>query len=109
VLATREAQKTGQYTLKLIETLLDGNQPLRYLRRIQGILRLKKTNTVAAIEYGCQQALRFERMRLAYITDCAKKFDLGGTRPRVIGAPERELSSVYLQSIKLETEENHLL
>lgn len=98
VLAKREAERSGQEMKKLVESLLAGDQPLRYLRRIQGILRLKKLYSAAALEYASHQAMLFNRVRLAYITDCAKKFELSGHRPRVVGAPERDRSSVYLQS-----------
>lgn len=98
ILAKREAERSGPEMKKLVEQLLAGDQPLRYLRRIQGILRLKKLYSAAALEYASHQAMLFNRVRLAYITDCAKKFELSGHRPRVVGAPERDRSSVYLQS-----------
>lgn len=97
-LAKRDAAQVGPEMKLLVDSLLDGGQPLRYLRRVQGILRLRKTYTAQALEYGCHQATLFNRPRLAYVTDCAKKFDLGGHRLRIIGAPERDLSSAYLQS-----------
>jgi hypothetical protein len=98
VLAKREAEKAGPEMRKLVESLLEGNQPLRYLRRIQGILRLKRHYTPLALEYACHQAMLFNRPRFAYINECATKFELSGHRPRVVGAPERDHSSVYLQS-----------
>jgi transposase len=107
VLAKREAERSGPEMQKLVEMLLTGDQPLRYLRRIQGILRLKKLYSSRALEYASHQAMLFSRLRLAYITDCAKKFELSGYRPRVVGAPERDPSSVYLQSHK--PEETHPL
>jgi transposase len=96
-LAQREASRIGPETAKLVDELLGGNQPLRYLRRVQGILRLRHKYSIQSIEYGAHQALMFNRPRLAYVTDCAKRFELGGLRPRVLEAPERDLSSVYLQ------------
>jgi transposase len=108
ITAKREAVKIGPQTKALVDLLLDGGQPLRYLRRVQGILRLKKSYKVAAIEYGCHQAMLFNRPRLAYVTDCAKRFDLGGHRLRAVGAPpERDLSSVYLQTNRPKPEEKH--
>lgn len=107
VLAKREAERSGPEMKKLVELLLMGDQPLRYLRRIQGILRLKKLYSPRALEYASHQAMLFNRLRLAYITDCAKKFERSGYRPRVVGAPERDPSCVYLQSHK--PEETHPL
>jgi len=97
LLAKKEAARVGPETTKLINELLDTAHPLRHLRRVQGILRLKKTLNPKAIEYGCHQAMLFNRPRLAYITDCAKRFELFGLKLRAIGTPERDLSSVYLQ------------
>jgi len=64
--AKREAEKIGPETLKLIEELLAGPHPLKYLRRIQGILRLRKIYSASAMEYACHQALVFNRPRLSY-------------------------------------------
>lgn len=104
--AKREAERVGPETKKLIDSLLDSNHPFRYLRRIQGILSLKKTYKPAVLEYACHQAMLFNRPRFSYINDCAKKFELSGHRPRVLGAPERDLSSVYLNNP--ENTENNL-
>ena len=101
-IAKRDADLCGPEMKKMIDGLLEGEHPLRYLRRIQGILRLRKIFNRAALEYACHQAMLFNRCRVQYITDCAKKFELQGIRPRVVGAPERDLSSVYLQSEKPE-------
>ena len=98
LLAKKEAARIGPETAALVNELLDTGQPLRHLRRVQGILRLKKTLSPGAIEYGCHQAMLFNRPRLAYVTDCAKRFELFGLKLRAIGAPERDLSSVYLQT-----------
>lgn len=97
VWARREAGQSGPEMKALVEQLLEGSQPLRYLRRIQGILRLRKLYSPRALEYACHQAMLFNRLRLVYVTDCAKKFELLGHRPRVVGGPERDLSSIYLQ------------
>jgi hypothetical protein len=107
-MAKRDALRIGPETAKLVDSLLDGSHPLRYLRRVQGLLRLKHHQSARAIEYGCHQAMLFDRPRLQYITDCVKKFDLAGHRPRALETPERDLSSVYLKQNKNE-EENRLL
>jgi len=95
-LLRRDAGRIGPHTSELIEGLVTGSHPLRYLRRCQGILRLAKTCTPQAIEHACHQATLFNRPRLAYITDCARRFDLYGNRPVSTKTPERDLSSVYL-------------
>lgn len=100
LIAKREAEKIGPETKKLIDHLLDGAHPLKHLRRIQGIISLKKNYKPSSLEYASHQALLFNRTRYAFINDCAKRFELSGHRPRVIGAPERDLSDVYLQTGK---------
>lgn len=95
-LLRRDAGRIGPHTSELIEGLIAGSHPLRHLRRCQGLLRLTKTYSREAIEYACHQATLFNRPRLAYITDCARRFDLYGNRPISTKTPERDLSSVYL-------------
>jgi transposase len=110
IYARREAEKMGSETYRLVDELLTEHHPLRFLRRVQGILRLSKTLSSKAIEYGCHQAMLFNRPRLSYITGCATKFELSGHRPRALGVPERDLSSIYLQSSTTnEKEETELL
>jgi hypothetical protein len=104
-LIRRDAERIGPETTALVTLLLEGSHPLRHLRRCQGILRLSKSYSNRAIEYGCHQARLFNRPRLAYITDCAKRFEVFGLRPRSIGVPERDASSMYLQPETLTREE----
>lgn len=94
--AKREAEKIGPETKQLVDELLGAAHPLKFLRRVQGVLSLKKTLSPKAIEYGCHQALMFGRLRLSYITGCAQKFEFSGHKPRALGVPERDLSSMYL-------------
>jgi transposase len=96
-LIRRDAERLGPETTALVSLLMEGSHPLRHLRRCQGILRLSKSYSSRAIEYGCHQARLFNRPRLAYITHCAKRFEVFGLRPRSIGVPERDVSSMYLQ------------
>jgi hypothetical protein len=110
-LAKKESSRIGPETAKLVEELLCGSHPLRYLRRVQGLLRLRRSHTAQAMEFACHQAMLFGRPRLAYITDCAKRFDLGGTRLKAVGVPERDPSNIYLHPITThnDAEENTLL
>jgi transposase len=93
----RDATKIGIETQSVIDNLLSGHSPLRYLRRAQGIVRLSKTLPAPAIEYGCKQASLFGRLRLKYITDCATQFQKNGARPVLVKtAPERDRSQLFL-------------
>src|SRR5271170_4026761 len=57
--AKAQAEKIGPETLKLVEELINHDFPLKYLRRIQGIVRLFHSGRVTrlSLEYACRQAL----------------------------------------------------
>lgn len=96
-MALREAERIGPQMQKVIHQLVHGNHPLRYLRRVQGILRLKKSPQITndALEYGAGMALKFRKLRLGYIKSCAEHYAANGTRP--IGlSPRREPGEVFL-------------
>jgi hypothetical protein len=52
----REAEQTGPSTHEFIRHLLNQAHPLDYLRRAQGILRLKRTFGRERLEAACQRA-----------------------------------------------------
>ncbi len=66
--AQQDAEKIGPKTTELVESLISSSYPLRYLRRIQGILRLAQSNRVSprSLEYAAAQALLFNKPRLNY-------------------------------------------
>ncbi len=97
LLQTLPIRRTFSETQSVIDSLLSGHSPLRYLRRAQGIVRLAKTLPASAIEYGCKQASLFGRLRLKYITDCVKRFHKNGARPVLVkSAPSRDPSHLFL-------------
>lgn len=98
--AKAEASVLGPNVRSLVDELTGGDYPLRHLRRIQGILRLARSGGVApgSLDYGCEQALKFRQMRLAYIKSCALFHQVNGGRPTVTGAPRRDLNDVHLNS-----------
>ncbi len=95
--ALRIAQRIGPKTESLVEDLTKGNYPLRYLRRIQGILRLHQSGIVQtlAMEYGCEQAMLFNKKNFNYIKQAALFFESGGKSPRLV-TPRRDPSDLYL-------------
>ena len=109
-IAKREAQKIGPSTVALINELLDGASPLRYLRRVQGILRLHQSGfaTTAAMEHACRLAVTFNKQNYRYVQSVAEHFDKNGNRPKLAGsAPIREVSSMYLHNtIQMEEMKN---
>jgi hypothetical protein len=74
-----------------------GNHPLRYLRRVQGIVRLKKSPQITTedLEYGAGMALKFWKLRLVYIKSCAEHYAANGTRPVGV-SPKRERGELFL-------------
>lgn len=95
--ARKQGQQVGPHTEKLVEKLLNISHPLRYLRRIQGILRLFSAEHTSreALEYGCDMAMKFDKPRLKYIKDCAAYFERNGKSPALL-APERDQSTLFL-------------
>lgn len=98
-IALRGASRIGPETLKLVGDLLGGSYPLRFLRRVQGILRLHQTSvvTTAGLEHAAKLALFYQKTHFAYVKATAEYFDKTGNKPTVVrSAPVREMSSVYL-------------
>ena len=95
--AQAEAERIGPKTLELVQSLIHSSHPLRYLRRVQGILRLQQSNRVTrlALEYAAEMALTFKKPRLAYIKACAEHYDANGARP-VLVKPKRDGGDLYL-------------
>lgn len=108
--AKRDASKVGPETMKLVEELLKGTSPLRFLRRVQGIIRLQQSNKVSreALEHGCKLAMTFNKMQYGYVQSASEYFDKNGNRPRLAGsAPVRESGSVFLhKQLQMEGLEN---
>ena len=99
--ALREAEKIGPETLKVVSILLEGSFPLKYLRRVQGILRLKQSNKVTtnALEHACRLAQTFSKLNDGYIKATAEHFDKTGNRPVIVrSAPKRDPSEIYLHN-----------
>lgn len=99
--AIHEAKAIGPITEEMVKGLLGGEYPLKYLRRVQGILRLRKSGiTNEAIEHGSKLAVQHNRMRLAYIKSCALYFERSGARTMgQQSAPHRDISNVHLHTI----------
>ena len=100
-LALRDAEKIGTETERLVSMLLSGAYPLKYLRRVQGILRLYQSGRVTkpALEHACKMGLQFNKTQYAYIQGTAEYFDKSGNRPSVVrSAPIRDPNEIYLHN-----------
>ncbi len=107
--AISEAERVGPETFRMVSQLLTEAQPLRYLRRVQGILRLvqSKRVSIAALEFAIKQGAVFNRTQYQYIKSTAEVFDRNGMRP-ARAAPYREEDQMFLhKTLTLITGENH--
>lgn len=100
-IAKRDAVRVGIETEKLVNFLLDTSSPLRYLRRVQGILRLYQSNRVSreGLEHGSKMAMTFNKTQHGYVQSTAEYFDQNGNRPKLVSsAPVREVGSMFLHN-----------
>jgi hypothetical protein len=89
-----------------VNYLLSGAYPLKYLRRVQGILRLYQSKRVSreAIEHACKMGMTYQKTQFPYIQSTAQYFDKNGLKPSVVrSAPIREKESIYLHNYEEET------
>lgn len=99
--AQKIAELIGPSTKRLIDDLLSGPQPLKYLRRAQGILRLHQAKQVStsALEHASERALLFNKKQLQYIKDAAIFFESSGNKPAaIVRAPERHADQIFLHN-----------
>jgi predicted transcriptional regulator len=105
----KEAERGGEKLHKLVCHLLESTHPLRFMRRIQGILRLNKTHSQNAMNYACEFAFIYNRFDYNFIQNLARRYEQQGGQ--VVGGssvPTRDLTSVFLKSIKTEEEGNQI-
>lgn len=97
------SKRVGPETTALVESLVTGSHPLKYLRRIQGILRLRQSGmvTTESLEYAASQAMRYNKKTFSYLKQAALFFENGGSRPRLV-APQRDASDLYLHQTQEE-------
>jgi len=95
--AKNEADKIGPNTRAIVDHLLDCEYPLKYLRRVQGILRLTQKGAVSheAMEYAANLALKFQKTTFHYIKDAALHFEHRSQRSPHL-APQRDQTELYL-------------
>ena len=99
--ALRMAERVGPETLILVRYLLDGEYPLKYLRRVQGILRLHQSAKVSreGLEYACKMGMTYSKTQFGYLQSTATYFDKNGNKPSLVRtAPLREASSMHLHN-----------
>jgi len=102
--AKTQAQKLGTNVYALVCHMAELPQPLQYLRRMQGLLRIyySKKYPHESLEYSCLIALEKQVYRLAFIKDTAWKYSLvKKPLPEAHKAPSRPPQSVYQSSLYL--------
>ena len=95
--ALAKAESVGPNTELLVDELLSGIRPLRFLRRIQGMFRLLDNGISAeSLEYATGQAITFSKHQLSFIKSCAQHYQLTGGRLQAC-RPQRDPESIYLR------------
>ncbi|HPI40982.1 MAG TPA: IS21 family transposase [Pseudobdellovibrionaceae bacterium] len=96
-----EAAKVGPETVRLIDEIVGGEYPLRYLRRAQGIVRLVQSGQVKplSLEYASRQAMLFKKTSYGYVKSAAEHYEANGNRPASAkAAPLRSLDEINLHN-----------
>ena len=102
----REAERIGPELGRLVCHLLDGPQPLRFFRRIQGLLRLERVHSKEAMKYACTQAFLFNRFDYNFIQNLARRhLQQGGRVVGLSSVPMRDPSAVFLKPAETGEEE----
>jgi hypothetical protein len=94
----KKARDVGPQTEQAISELISIERPLRMLRRAQGILRLSKKYPKEALEYGCEMGMKFNKMNVRYIEQCALHFQRSGRPGPASSVPRRKREHIYLHS-----------
>jgi transposase len=95
--AKKEASQIGPYVEAVINKLLIQSKfPLKVLRKIQGILRLRSRFSIEELEYGCEMAIEFEKLNYNYIKSFSKNYK-NLKKKNDEKAPVRQLELVCLQ------------
>jgi len=95
--AKKESKLVGSNVEILINKLLNESRyPLKVLRKIQGILRLKNTFSNEALDYACEMALDFEKINYNNIKRFAKAYK-SIPKNNNQSAPKRQLELICLQ------------
>ena len=103
--AREKAKSIGENTSILIEKLIKtAKHPLKILRKVQGITRLKNKYPKEALDYACEQALYFDRMNYDNIKRFADNFKKDKFQvPK--DTPKRDEQYSFLQGEKNDTKE----
>lgn len=100
--AKKEAEKIGPNTTLLVKKLINENKfPLKILRKVQGILSLKKNFSKEALDYGCEMALEFDRLSYDNIRKFARNYKTNKQK-NLFKVPSRQLDLICLQGGKSE-------
>jgi transposase len=100
----KRAQVEGGKFEEVIEALLSSSEPLRFFRRIQGLIRLVSKYPKASLEFACGNALVFNRLDYRFIEGSAHRHSVigSGTEVNAASTPVREPGCIYLHRTKLD-------
>jgi len=95
--AKKEAANLGPHVEAVINKLLKQSRfPLKVLRKIQGILRLKSKFSIEELDHGCEMAIEFDKLNYNYIKSFSKNYK-NMKKDNNQKAPARQLELVCLQ------------
>lgn len=93
----KDATETGEYTLAVINKLLSkGVHPLANLKKIQGILNLRRKYSSEELEYGCEMAIISNKLFYQYINNCCKNANYVSQKSESL-LPKRDQKFICLQ------------
>lgn len=95
--AKKEAARLGENVEAIINKLLKESRfPLKVLRKIQGILRLKTVFSIEELDHGCEMALEFDKLNYNNIKRFSKNYK-NIKKDNNQKAPVRQMELVCLQ------------
>lgn len=95
----RESATIGPETHRFVCFVFDQKHPLRYLRMVQGLVRLKTVFPKESLEYASKNAFQHRKYNLDYIKSCAQHHVQGAVLQPVSTTPQR-LANTMLLHIK---------
>ncbi len=94
------ADNIGERTRAYVDWQFSLEEPLRALRRLQGLMRFyqKHSPTKEAMEHGAVMAFTFKQRRLSYLEACVKNYSPLGSHLHLVSPPKRELKHIHLRT-----------
>ncbi len=86
-----QALELGAHVSELMNELMPESNPLRHLRRCQGIIALKKKYSKEDLDYGCKMALLYQKYFLKFIEGSIKNKNLNNQSKQIERSENKNL------------------